>query len=643
MTDYSIYSSLSLDKTLFRLLVLHPATDRDQPIRCNLLTSELDTKPDFEALSYCWGISTDTKTISVCDKPFEATVTLHRALKGLRLKNEDRTLWVDAICINQSDIIEKNSQVPLMSRIYGDATTVVVWLDIDSECADLLREFHPCDYHWDNRKNAPGTESAISNVFLSLITLRSFFESPWWTRVWTVQELLLAKAVKFYFDDLVVLSEDEVFSVSASFFRHVCDCCYAWFDVISAGLAVGAAKMAHGMFSRVRMIQDALSQNRDATEPRKHGVPKLATMFRYRNATNPRDKLYGFLGIDSNLGRPPIDYRKPIDECYAVLTAFIMHKTSSLDVLNYMEPQQLHDVKRGPFRTESPQRTAGLPSWCPDWNYSQKMDGTLRFRDFKFHHFNASSGIPPHVFVPQGTGPSDQDGSVHKLFDGMTEEENRIVVIGFEMDVVRSVGDYYGQDPAWRPDIWRSWRKLVDTEMPITGNPIKEQDLMRAFSHTVCQGFAGTTYRNGRMALIKLDDNGHDPYFEELWVDTGVKSASEAVEETAKQGQMSVVAQSIGQEVVTASCGRRFFITEKGRFGMGYPNIESGDRVWILSGGRTPYILKRAARDLEMVDGSVSIYHFAGEAYVHGVMYGEAVKEAINEEGNLIAEKILLA
>lgn len=43
-----------------------------------------------------------------------------------------------------------------MSRIYGDATTVVVWLDIDSECADLLREFHTCDYHWDNRNNLPG-------------------------------------------------------------------------------------------------------------------------------------------------------------------------------------------------------------------------------------------------------------------------------------------------------------------------------------------------------------------------------------------------------------------------------------------------------------------------------------------------------
>ncbi|KAF5660687.1 heterokaryon incompatibility protein [Fusarium heterosporum] len=179
--------------------------------------------------------------------------------------------------------------------------------------------------------------------------------------------------------------------------------------------------------------------------------------------------------------------------------------------------------------------------------------------------------------------------------------------------------------------------------MPAIGNHIKKQDLMRAFSHTLCQGFAGTTYRNGRMALIKLDDDGHDPYFEELWRNTGVKNVSKTAKEAAEQGQMSVGARGIGQEVVTASCGRRFFITEKGRFGMGYPNIEAGDRVWILSGGRTPYVLKRAARDLELVDGSVSIYHFAGEAYVHGVMYGEAVEEAINEEGELIAEKILLA
>lgn len=246
MTDYSIYNSLSSSTTLFRLLVLHPAMDRDQPIRCSLLTSELDAKPDFEALSYCWGDSADTTTISVCDKPFEATATLNRALRGLRLEDTDRVLWVDAVCINQSDLLEKNHQVPLMSRIYGDATTVVVWLDIDSECADLLREFHTCDYHCDNRNNPPGVDSVTSNVFMLLLKLQSLFKSPWWTRVWTVQEVLLAKAVKFYFDDLVELSEAEVFSVSESFFRHTGECCRGWDDRANVGVGVLVAPTAPG-------------------------------------------------------------------------------------------------------------------------------------------------------------------------------------------------------------------------------------------------------------------------------------------------------------------------------------------------------------------------------------------------------------
>lgn len=644
MTDYSIYSSLSSCTTLFRLLILHPARDRDQPIQCSLLTSELDAKPDFEALSYCWGDSTDTTTISVCDKPFEATATLNRALRGLRLEDTDRVLWVDAVCINQSDLPEKNHQVPLMSRIYGEATSVAVWLDIDSECADLLREFHTCDYHWDSRKNPPGVHSVTSSVLTLLVRLREFFESPWWTRVWTVQELLLAKAVKFYFDDLVELTEAEVFSVSESFFRHVSECCRDWGSLAHVGVAVDVHSAAHSMFGRVRMIQDALGQHRDPTEFRTHGVPKLATMFRYRQATNPRDKLYGFLGIDSNLESPPIDYRKPISECYAVLTAFIMCKTSSLDVLNCMEPQEPDDERRVLSRTDSSQRTAGLPSWCPDWNYSakQRMEGRLFLREFTFYHFNASFRMPPHVFIPQGPDPNHEDGKGPDLFEGMKEEENRILVVGFQIDAVRSVGEYYGQDPAWRPDVWQSWRRLVDAEMPTAGKYANEQDMMRAFSHTLCQGFAGSSFRNGRMVSIKLADD-HDAYFEELWADVGVSSVSKTARGTAELGKRSLGAQSLETQAVAASCGRRFFITEKGYFGMGGSNIQPGDRIWILSGGRTPYVLRRAAQDLELTESIVPIYHFAGQAYVHGVMYGEAVLDAIDEEGGLAARRVLLS
>lgn len=398
------------------------------------------------------------------------------------------------------------------------------------------------------------------------------------------------------------------------------------------------------MFGRVRMIHDALGQHRDPTEFRKHEVPKLATMFRYRQATNPRDRLYGFLGIDSDLESPPIDYRKPISECYTVLTAFIMCKTSSLDVLNCMEPQELDSERRASSRRDSSQRTAGLPSWCPDWNYSasQVMEGRLLFRDFEFYHFNASFGMPSHVFIPQGPGPNNKDGEVPDLFEGMKEAKNRILVLGFEVDAVSSVGEYYGQAPTWRPDIWHSWRRLVDAEMPTAGQYANKQDMMRAFSHTLCQGFAGTTFHNGRNASIKFAD-AHDAYFEELWADAGVSSVSKIANGTAELGEISLGARALGTQSVNESCGRRFFITEKGYFGMGYPNIQPGDRIWILSGGRTPYVLRRAAQELELTDSIVPIYHFAGQAYVHGVMYGEAVRDAVDEEGDLNVRRILLS
>jgi hypothetical protein len=85
-------------------------------------------EPTYEALSYTWGILETLKRIYINHFLFEVTPNLFDALYRLRLPNRRRTLWIDAICINQEDNVEKSTQLPLMRGIYPNASSVVVWI-----------------------------------------------------------------------------------------------------------------------------------------------------------------------------------------------------------------------------------------------------------------------------------------------------------------------------------------------------------------------------------------------------------------------------------------------------------------------------------------------------------------------------------
>lgn len=100
-----------------------------------------------------------------------------------------RWLWIDQLCINQSSHDqEKNHQVQMMGSIYRKAKLVVAWLgaaDTDSECAkEMLLQYRPDTYPYDYKPEIQtGTEK--------------FLRRAYWTRLWVVQELLLARNKHF--------------------------------------------------------------------------------------------------------------------------------------------------------------------------------------------------------------------------------------------------------------------------------------------------------------------------------------------------------------------------------------------------------------------------------------------------------------
>lgn len=115
-------SQNTLPKAFFiRLLDLHAAWD-GEPIVCTLKAVDLDELPVFYALTYVWDIKGDSAEAIQCDGVLlEVIHNCHAALAHIRSRYGKVRLWVDALCINQNDRLEKEHQITLMSRIYASS------------------------------------------------------------------------------------------------------------------------------------------------------------------------------------------------------------------------------------------------------------------------------------------------------------------------------------------------------------------------------------------------------------------------------------------------------------------------------------------------------------------------------------------
>ncbi|KAF8850743.1 HET-domain-containing protein [Acephala macrosclerotiorum] len=117
--------------------------DGRNPLRGTLEVRSLDRSPSFAALSYTWGpdAANPSQEIICSGKTIPITQNCHDALSTLRHIFNVRSIWVDAICINQDDDLEKGSQIPLMRDIYGTASRVYIWLGKGTKESDEAFEW----------------------------------------------------------------------------------------------------------------------------------------------------------------------------------------------------------------------------------------------------------------------------------------------------------------------------------------------------------------------------------------------------------------------------------------------------------------------------------------------------------------------
>ncbi|KAK5660580.1 hypothetical protein OQA88_13138 [Cercophora sp. LCS_1] len=236
---HAFYKNLSLRKEAHEIRLLRIQDDASQRISCSLERVSLDDAPRYIALSYTWGKAKSQTPILVEGEPFQPHYNLYMALAGLRHITRDpdwaqekiERIWIDAICINQDDETEKSWQLAQMRDVYVGAETVLIWLgtpDKESDSAmdmllragraglsfdieDVVDRNHEqavsrvAEFITSDRGREPGgeLEEIVSRLYYrrdaveagqdGYTTLTRFLNREWWSRVWVVQELSVAR------------------------------------------------------------------------------------------------------------------------------------------------------------------------------------------------------------------------------------------------------------------------------------------------------------------------------------------------------------------------------------------------------------------------------------------------------------------
>jgi len=126
-----------------RVITLLPSASREDRVEVSIAEIDLERSPTYEALSYAWGDPSQRVALLCHGKDLHVTPNCESALRHLRQENGVRTLWVDAICINQSSMDDRNRQVRIMGDIYSKASLVLIWLGpAASVDPSLFRSFH---------------------------------------------------------------------------------------------------------------------------------------------------------------------------------------------------------------------------------------------------------------------------------------------------------------------------------------------------------------------------------------------------------------------------------------------------------------------------------------------------------------------
>lgn len=329
----------------------------------------MDNSPEFEAISYVWGDASKKTDIIINDTLFYVTRSVDKTLRLLRRKDRQRVVWIDFVCINQHDVPEKNTQVPLLGRVYESASAVIAMMvnsNMDLRAAiswakacepgrvtretlgwrvlDTLSQY--C------QKARVQRARRLVNVYDQFQLVR---DDPYWARMWTYQEYQLANN-----DPICKSGTLTVNAYLILAFAHESLVKAYWND---------------------QEFQEAFRRRYGEAEFRKFCLREPTERFKNENALyhfrktwhrqckDPRDKLYALYSLLPSLqGKYPPDYNKPVEQ--------VMHETTAY-IVTQEGPEALSSFKLWQGNC-SPSCSSSYPSWILDFGCAaEPLDALL--------------------------------------------------------------------------------------------------------------------------------------------------------------------------------------------------------------------------------------------------------------------------
>lgn len=623
---------LLLDKQYLEKAFLEIAADESKKPQVD----ELNFHPlwrymwgDFAALSYVWGDSSDNETIYVNGHPMSVTKNLHSALLQLRKRlNKGLKLWVDAICINQKDIDERNLQVKRMGDIYREALKVIAWLGPayenskegfntflgmshlgkTSESAVKLPEFlaEMCQ----TRRSGP-KYPYFAKMWLAIYRILC---RPYWDRLWIVQE------VTANIDSLIFLCGDEEAEAKEFFWavRVTGQNASVVDQLVDSALEMeGLPPTSSGYFIRISQLEQIATQ-RSTTTPMLRFF-QLMTISRHSQQSNERDKVYGILSmLDPNISEHVSpDYRLSVSEVFTSFTRSVITSTQRLDILRPVEGRNL--------RPEG----GDLPSWVEDWT-SRSVNST-RVLPGSYSSYSADANKPAIVsFIdsPDSSTLLSAKGIWVDAVDGVGEPYMLPDWSQDRRDIVQPIGNksIYASDEMIRDALWRTLVGDCGSEgepaMDIMRNILK---LPRRFRPGLPKGWSDRY--NHLFDFLYWSHRKWEIFGQRLsnWFEGELPSLHIDNSPLPKQHVWDAV-----QIMQKNLCCRKLTTTRDGRIGIVPTGAEQGDIICILLGCSTPLLVRP-------FDGR---YKLIGECYVHGIMKGECIDQL--EHGKYKLEDIML-
>jgi hypothetical protein len=557
---------------------------RGDPIHASLMTRPLSPdQPEYEALSYVWGDSSMRTTIKLCEQEYLVTTNLESALQQIRPINETRTLWVDAICINQDDIAERNSQVLLMDAIYRKSTKVLVWLGPENLEAEgivaFLKSMHnnkhilPCVKNLENDSSVCGS---------GLRSLRAILNQSWWERTWTLQEILLAPDAEILCGDW-----EDFYLAFSSIEEHiyVSRCC--------ADVKI-CSECQEQYFNFREQVGGLYEQQQRLKQSQGLNLFELLPQYRYRQVTEPVDKVYALLGLVDS------DQSSRFDPNYSCTVEDLWIKTA---VCNISWCRSLRSLNFAADAKSNPK----IPSWVTDWN-SYEQAGIKTALQTRYEMYNAARGV-------------EWSGK----FRGMSAEPFSNCTFstdGILFDKVLDIGEpSHFEQLEDSYSTLKQWWKLVmdyfgDLEQPYIGRGT----IKNAFWRTLTADVVVSPSR-GRETWYKRASEHHEQDFWTWWTAVLVG----AVEKDQGSAMNAFLA-----NITTALSRRRLFITKLGYIGNGPAKMERSDDVFILCGGKMPLLLRPDSSETFQQGLSSEprpLHTLVGDCYIHGIMDGEAASD----------------